>query len=83
MGDDVGVFVLVGGEQEAEGEAAGVGVGVCVGDGLGVWGQVCFLLVVVMIGWVLWGTYGEAGGGGETGEERSAWGCEVRCAGER
>jgi hypothetical protein len=34
VGDDVGVFVLVGGEQEAEGEAAGVGVGVCVGDGL-------------------------------------------------
>lgn len=30
--DDVGVLVLVGGEQEAEGEAAGVGVGVCVGD---------------------------------------------------
>ena len=59
VGDDVGVFVFVGGEQEAEGEAAGVGVGVCVGDG------------------------GEAGGGGEAGEERSAWGCEVRCAGER
>lgn len=35
MGDDVGVFVLVGGEEEAEGEAAGVGVGVGVGDVLG------------------------------------------------
>jgi len=50
------------------------------------WGfgvRVVFLLVVVMIGWVLWGAYGEAGGGGEAGEERSAWGGEVRCAGER
>jgi hypothetical protein len=41
VGDDVGVFVLVWGEEEAEGEAAGVGVGVCVGDvlvvGLVVW----------------------------------------------
>jgi hypothetical protein len=32
VGDDVGVFVLVVGEEKAEGEAAGVGVGVCVGD---------------------------------------------------
>ena len=41
MGDDVGVFVLVFGEEEAEGDAAGVAVGVCVGDvlcdGLVVW----------------------------------------------
>jgi len=42
VGDDVGVFVLVGGEEEAEGEAAGVGVGVCVGDVL-VMGSVDFL----------------------------------------
>ena len=40
--EDVGVLVLVGGEQEAEGEAAGVGVGVCVGDGLGICGQFWF-----------------------------------------
>ena len=32
---------------------------------------------------LLWGTHWEAGGRGEAGEERSAWGCEVRCAGER
>lgn len=36
-----------------------------------------------VVGRLLWGAYGEAGGGGEAGEERSAWGCEVRCAGER
>ena len=29
------------------------------------------------------GDAGEAGGGGEASEERGAWGCEVRCAGER
>ena len=80
MGDDVGVLVRVGGEEEAEGEAAGVGVGVCVGDVLG-WelGSASMGVIVVC----LFGTYGDAGGGREAGEERGAWGGEVRCAGER
>jgi hypothetical protein len=36
VGDDVGVVVFIGGEEEAQGEAAGVAVGVCVGDVLGI-----------------------------------------------
>jgi hypothetical protein len=78
VGDDVGVFVLVGGEEEAEGEAAGVGVGVCVGDVLGM-GLVRFSVGVGGLGLK---AYWDASGGGKAGEDGSALGCEVRCAGE-